>query len=88
MVKVRKRDGRIEEFIPEKLVVSMIKAGAPPDVAREIARKIEERIKDKEEVHTNELREMVLKELKERNKEWYDNWIVFDRAVKKRWLYF
>jgi transcriptional repressor NrdR len=34
MVKVLKRDGREEEFIPEKIVVSILKAGAPVDVAR------------------------------------------------------
>jgi len=28
-VLVKKRDGRKEEFVPEKIVVSMIKTGAP-----------------------------------------------------------
>ncbi len=41
MVKVIKRDGREEEFILEKVIVSILKAGAPVDVARKIARKIE-----------------------------------------------
>ncbi|MEM4034218.1 MAG: ATPase, partial [Sulfolobales archaeon] len=34
MVKVVKRDGREEEFIPEKIVVSVLKTGAPVDIAR------------------------------------------------------
>ena len=50
MVKVVKRDGRMEEFIPEKIVVSVLKAGAPPDVARMIAKKVECFVLDKENV--------------------------------------
>ena len=38
LVKVTKRDGRTEGFVIEKVVVSMVKSGAPADVAREIAR--------------------------------------------------
>jgi hypothetical protein len=34
MIKVTKRDGRVEEFIPEKIVVSAVKTGAPVDLAR------------------------------------------------------
>ena len=41
MIKVKKRDGRKEQFVPEKIVVSAIKSGAPPDFARTIAHDIE-----------------------------------------------
>ena len=37
---VIKRDGRKEEFIPEKIVVAAVKSGAPVDKAREIAEKV------------------------------------------------
>jgi hypothetical protein len=37
MIKIKKRDGRKEQFVPEKIVVSAIKSGAPPDFARTIA---------------------------------------------------
>ncbi|AAL62511.1 ATP cone domain-containing protein [Pyrobaculum aerophilum] len=84
MVKVVKRDGRVEEFIPEKIVVSVLKAGAPVDVARRIARKIECMVMDRENVTAKELTKMILSELRAVNEEWYRNWIVFDMAVKKR----
>ncbi len=83
-MKVLKRDGREEDFIIEKLIVSMIKAGAPADVARKIAKDIEEELKGREKVTTEELREMVLNRLKKENPEWYENWRVYDRAVKRR----
>lgn len=84
MVKVIKRDGREEEFIPEKIVVSVLKTGAPIDIARKIARKIECAVSDSEAVTAKDLAKMILAELKKANEEWYRSWIVFDRAVKRR----
>ncbi len=82
--KVIKRRGTVEEYAVEKLVTSMLKAGADLKTAREIARRIEEELAEKEEVRSEELRSRVLELLKERNREWYENWVVYDRAVKKR----
>jgi len=86
MIIVEKRDGREEEFISEKVVVSCLKAGAPVDVARKIAKIIEGRLLEsgKERVTAKELTRMILELLKKENEEWYHNWIVFDRAVKRR----
>lgn len=84
MVKVVKRDGRVEEFIPEKVVVSVLKAGAPADVARKIAKKVECSVMDRENVTAQELTRMILAELKKINEQWYRNWIIFDQAVKRR----
>ena len=83
---VVKRDGSKEEFIPEKIVVSCLKAGATPDVARKIAKIVEARLLEKGvfEVPAKELTRMILELLKKENEEWYKNWIVFDRAVKRR----
>ena len=36
------------------------------------------------EVSAKELTRMILELLKKENEEWYKNWIVFDRAVKRR----
>lgn len=85
-VYVVKRDGRKEPFAYEKVVVSCLKAGAPLDVARKIAKIIEGRILDagKTEVTTKELAKDILELLKRENEEWYRNWIIFDRAVKRR----
>ncbi|MCS7112812.1 MAG: ATP cone domain-containing protein [Nitrososphaerota archaeon] len=86
MIVVIKRDGRREEFIPEKIVVSCLKSGASIDAARRIAKIVEGRILDGglTEVSAKELTKMVLDLLKRENEEWYRNWIVFDKAVKRR----
>jgi len=83
---VVKRSGSKEEFIPEKIVVSCLKAGATLEVARKIAKIIEARLleQDVKEVSAKDLTKMILELLKKENEEWYRNWIVFDRAVKKR----
>jgi transcriptional regulator NrdR family protein len=84
MVKVVKRDGREEEFVPEKIVVSVLKAGAPLDVARRIARKVECAVSDSETVTARDIAKVILAELKKANEEWYRNWVIFDKAVKRR----
>jgi len=83
---VIKRDGREEEFIPEKIVVSCLKSGAPVNIARKIAKIVEGRLLDKgvDRVSAKELTRMILELLKKENEEWYRNWIIFDRAVKRR----
>ncbi len=85
-IKVVKRDGREEEFIPEKIVVSCLKAGAPADVARKIAKIIEGRLLEsgRDTVTAKELTKWILELLRKENEEWYRNWILFDRAVKRR----
>jgi transcriptional repressor NrdR len=82
MIMVKKRDGRKEPFVAEKIVVSAIKSGAPVDVARTIASDIEKNATDG--IATKELKKMVLGRLKTKNPEWERNWMVFDTAVKKR----
>ncbi len=85
-VVVIKRDGRREPFIYEKVVMSCIKAGAPPEVGRKIATKILARliVEDRKEVTAKELTRWILELLRQENEEWYHNWIIFDRAVKRR----
>ncbi|WP_069807123.1 ATP cone domain-containing protein [Vulcanisaeta thermophila] len=84
MVKVIKRDGTEEDFVIEKIVVSILKTGAPVDVARRIARKIECQFSDVDKVTAKDLTKAILTELRKINEEWYRNWIVFDKAVKRR----
>jgi len=85
-VVVVKRDGSEEEFIPEKVVVSCLKSGATVEAARNIAKIVEARILEKklEKITAKELTGWVLELLKKENEEWYRNWIIFDRAVKRR----
>lgn len=46
MISVKKRDGRKEPFVAEKIVVSALKSGASPEVARSIAHGIEQNATD------------------------------------------
>jgi transcriptional repressor NrdR len=82
MASVVKRDGRREEFVPEKIVASAVKAGAPPEEARRIAQAVE-RVAH-EDLSTDEIRRRVLEQLRDRNAAWEQNWLMYDRAVKKR----
>lgn len=83
---VIKRDGSREEFAYEKVVVSCLKSGATLDTARKIAKIVEAEIlkSGKNEITAKELTRMVLELLRKENEEWYRNWIIFDRAVKRR----
>jgi len=85
MVKVIKRDGRKEEFDKNKIIESCMKAGATREAAEEIASKVEKQVK--EGTHTAEIRRIVLTELGKKNPEWRDNWVYYDRIVKKRITY-
>lgn len=82
MVQVIKRDGRREAFTPEKIVVSALKTGASPDVARSVAQDVERSARDG--ITTKDIRNKVLSALKAKNPDWERNWIVYDTAVKKR----
>jgi transcriptional repressor NrdR len=82
MTKVTKRDGRSEDFIYEKIVTSAVKSGAAVDVARNIAKQIESSIK--EGASTKKIKQMVLEALRKVNTDWENNWLTYDRAVKKR----
>ncbi|MFX1486466.1 MAG: ATP cone domain-containing protein [Promethearchaeota archaeon] len=80
--KVIKMDGREEDFVREKIVVSCVKCGAPIDVARDIAKSIEKELRFP--AKTTGIKELVLKELAERDRDWANNWYLYDRAVKRR----
>ncbi|OKY78613.1 MAG: ATP cone domain containing protein [Candidatus Methanohalarchaeum thermophilum] len=82
MTKVIKRNGSVEPFIYEKIVTSILKAGADLEIARKVADNIQAGIEERDEVKSAEIREMVLSRLKEKNKKWHDNWIKYDRFAK------
>ena len=82
MIQVTKQDGRTEPFIREKLVVSAIKSGAAPDDARTIAQQIESKVSGS--VTTRDLRSQMLSQLRQKNPVWEQNWIIYDRAVKRK----
>jgi len=79
---VIKRDGRTEEFIPEKIIVSIVKVGAPVDLARQIAKDIQSKVKEK--ISTAEIRRIVLEDLRKSKRLFEQEWIIYERVVKKR----
>jgi transcriptional regulator NrdR family protein len=85
-IKIVKKDGRVEEFIPEKVVVSLLRTGADLKTARKIVTIVEGKILEsgKERITTRELMTKILRLLKNENKEWYRNWIIFSRYIKKK----
>ncbi|WP_332449369.1 ATPase [Methanoculleus sp.] len=82
MVNVVKADGRREPFVREKVIVSALKSGAPVEDARAIGEAIERVAYDG--MPTGEIRRRVLEQFHDRNPEWEENWILYDRAVKRR----
>jgi transcriptional repressor NrdR len=79
---VKKRDGQMEEFIPEKVIVSALKSGASVAVARRIAKDVESQAR--EETPSEEIRRLVLSKLRQENPALEQNWQTYDRAVKRR----
>lgn len=73
---VLKRNGSEEEFIYEKLVVSLLKVGIPLDDARMVARLIECRIIERGgKASTAEIAKWVLSLLKNIDEEFYRKWV-------------
>jgi len=82
-MQVKKRDGSLEAFMPEKIVVSAVKAGAPYEVAREIASSLESRHKKEEVLESPTIRKYVLTELKSRGHESVvESWEAYDQRKK------
>lgn len=83
--KIRKINRSEQLYNEDKIVKSLLNAGVPDKTAKEIVETIQEQLKDG--ITTQEIRNMLLKELEQRNEEWYDNWIFYERIVKKRVTY-
>jgi len=82
-MKIEKRDGSTEAFMPEKVVVSSVKAGAPYETAKEIASSLSSR--SESTMKSSEVREYVLSELRSRGAtSSADAWEAYDREHKKK----
>jgi len=79
---VMKRDRRTEEFIPEKIIVSIVKVGAPVDLARQIAKDIQSKVKEK--ISTAEIRRIVLEDLRKSKPLFEQDWLIYERVVTKK----
>lgn len=82
MIKVTKRDGSTEVFMPEKVVVSAVKAGAPYETARDIAASLAQMAETT--MPTEDIRKYVLTELRSREAApAADAWEFYDAHNKK-----
>ena len=79
--KVIKNNGKTEPFIKEKIVVSIIKTGAPANIARNIAEKIEKH--PDINIKTSYIRKNILDELELHNPEWPKRWYNYDKNIKR-----
>ncbi|BFH73848.1 hypothetical protein SJAV_17920 [Sulfurisphaera javensis] len=84
MTKVIKRTQEEEEYLPDKIYNSLIRAGASDEVAKEIVNEINEKIKNRDKISTDEIRRYVLTRLSQLEPEAADAWQFFDRVFKGR----
>jgi transcriptional regulator NrdR family protein len=85
-IKVVKASGKTEEFLPEKIVLSIYRTGASSAVARKIAAIVTGKVLEsgKNKVETKEIARIILRYLKKENEQWYKNWIIFTRKAKAK----
>ena len=79
-MKVKRKSGAVEDFVREKIVVAVIKAGGKVDLARAIAQETEKEFNGRDVVATQEIRQKILDKLKARDAATYGNWIKYDET--------
>lgn len=85
MVKIKKRDGRIEEHVESKIVAGVKKAGATAKEAAQVAKEVVEKVAHKGEVTAEELSTMVVASLRKVNKKAADEFVKFrDNKLKAK----
>ena len=82
--KVIKRDGRKEVLVPEKIVVSLLRAGLDLENARKIAISIVGDLIFREEVESKELARKISNLLKRIDENAYKRWFIFMKYLKSR----
>jgi len=85
MVKIKKRDGRIEELIESKIVTGVKKAGATVQEAAHVAKEVTEKVAHKGEVSAKELSTIVVTSLRKVNKKASEEFVKFrDNKLKTK----
>ena len=88
MVKVKKRDGRIEEYVESKVVTGVKKAGATAKEAEQVAKEVTAKIIKRTEVTAVGMSRMVVNSLKKVNKKAADIFVAYKnnklKAKKKK----
>ena len=82
-MQIKKRDGSLEPYMPEKVVVSAVKSGAPVQTARDIAASLSTRTEPV--MKSTDVRTHVLSELRSKGAaKSADTWEAYDRKHKKK----
>ena len=85
MVKIKKRDGRLEEYLESKIITGVKKAGATAEEAVHVVKEVAEKIAHKGEVTAEELSTMVVVSLRKVNKKAADEFVKFrDNKLKAK----
>lgn len=85
MVKVRKRDGGVEEFVESKIVSGVRKAGATAKEATHVAKEVSEKVAHRAEVTAEELSNMVVTSLRNVDKKAAEEFVRFrDNKLKAK----
>ncbi|AET32768.1 ATP cone domain-containing protein [Pyrobaculum ferrireducens] len=84
MARVVKRSGREEEYLSEKVYNALRDAGASDEVAREIVKELDEWVKKRGRISTDEIRRFVLTRLRKLEPEAAEAWQFYDRVFKGR----
>ncbi len=79
-MKVKRKNGAEEDFVREKIVVAVVKAGGKLELARAIAQESEKEFVGRDIVASQEIRQKVLDKLKARDAATYESWIKYDKT--------
>ena len=77
-MRVKRKNGKEEEFMTEKIVVAIVKAGGKAEVARSIAKEVENALAKSPVVTSKQIRTEVLNRLKTKDMRTYESWIAYD----------
>ena len=83
MVKVKKKNGSLEEFMESKIVTACQRAGATAKEAADTAKNISVKVVKKTVVTSEEIARMVVDSLKKANKTAADAFVKFRKKVVK-----
>lgn len=78
-MKIVRRDGTTEDFIREKIVVAVIRAGGRLEMARGIAQDVESALASSKKVTTDQVRTEVQNRLKAKDAAVYKSWMSYDK---------
>lgn len=82
--KVRKVNGSIEDFDPEKIITSIMKAGGSRELGEKIVKEVKELFRDKDIITTIEIRRVIFRILEQEAPDVKDSYFFYDRLVKGR----